>query len=136
MHKFKLIVAISLLLTSFVALASSEDLPVYTDAKPAVMVAAHQPQFVIKLKSNPTTGYSWFLRDYDATRIQAVKHVFVASEDKKLVGASGHQLWTFRVKPSAFVVPQQMMIRFAYARPWEAADNTTQVVFSVTTSEK
>jgi inhibitor of cysteine peptidase len=119
---------------SVYANAPQESLPIYTEAKPAVVVTAHQPSFVIQLKSNPTTGYSWFLRDYDDRRIQAVKHVFVASDDKKLVGAPGYEVWTFKVKPAGFVVPQQTMLRFTYARPWESGDGSTQVVFSVTTS--
>jgi inhibitor of cysteine peptidase len=138
MHKRNVTIFFLILLASFSVYADPEPetLPTYTDSKPAVVVTAQQPVFVIKLKSNPTTGYSWFLREYNDSGIQAVKHVFVAPTDKKLVGEPGYELWTFRVKPAGFVVPQQMMVRFTYTRPWESNDNSTQIVFSVTTSGK
>ncbi len=107
---------------------------IYTEAKPAVMATKNQSQFVIQLKSNPTTGYAWFLRDYNGDLIQPVKHEFKPAEDKKLMGAPGYELWTFKVKAAGFVVPQQTTVRFVYTRPWEVVDSTTQLIFKVTTS--
>ncbi len=112
---------------------SSHDIPVVLQDKPAVQVTSAQPQFTLKMRSNPTTGYSWYLRDYDATMIAPVKHVFEAPTNKKLMGAPGFELWTFRVKPSGFTVPQQTLIRFIYSRPWQMNDGSAQVVFQVTT---
>jgi inhibitor of cysteine peptidase len=104
---------------------------VYTQDKPVAIVTAAQPEFVIKLKSNPTTGYTWFLRNYNTDLLQPVSHSFQAP-DTTMVGAPGFELWTFKVKPAAFVVPQQTSIRFAYSRPWEAAESATPLVFRVT----
>lgn len=106
---------------------------VYTEDKRAIMVTPETTQIVIKLKSNPTTGYSWFLREYTPSLIEPTKHVFEAPTDKKLMGAPGYEIWTFRVKPAAFIVPQQTVIRFVYLRPWEMVDNATQAVFKVAT---
>jgi inhibitor of cysteine peptidase len=110
------------------------DVPVYTETKSAFTVTAAQPTFILNLKSNPTTGFSWFLRDYNANLIEAVKHEFAANPDKKLMGAPGYESWTFKVKPAAFKVPQQTIIRLVYARPWEPAETSTQQIFKVTTS--
>lgn len=107
----------------------------YTEDKPSVTVDPHQPTFIIKLKSNPTTGYSWFLREYNNNLLLPVKHAY-QHPDAKLAGAGGFELWTFRMKPAGFIVPQQTTIRFIYARPWQGADNSTQVVFRVTTTAK
>ncbi len=96
-------------------------------------MTSSQPEFVIKLKSNPTTGYSWFLREYDNTIMTAVKHRF-QPPTQALIGASGFELWTFRVKPAGFVVPQQTTIRMVYMRPWQGSDSSTQLVFRVTTT--
>ncbi|HSW68604.1 MAG TPA: protease inhibitor I42 family protein [Gammaproteobacteria bacterium] len=125
-----------LVLCASVAMAAEkiESVTVYTEDKPAVMVQAKQPEFSIKLASNPTTGYSWYLRADDVNLVQPVKHVFQAPENKKLIGAPGYEIWTFRVKPSGFVVPTQTAIRFVYARPWEMNSQARQVVFQVTTS--
>jgi inhibitor of cysteine peptidase len=138
MRNFKLLLVVAMLTQSIVYAQTEKknavELPVYLQEKPAVMISSAKNEFIIKLKSNPTTGYSWFLREYNPNLIEAVKHKFEATMDKKLMGAPGYELWTFRSKPAAFIVPQQTTIRFVYARPWESADNSTQVVFKVTTS--
>jgi predicted secreted protein len=111
--------------------ANKGDAP-YTQDKPVITVTSQKPEFTIKLKTNPTTGYSWFLREYNTELLTPVRHSFEFAADKKLMGAPGYELWTFRAKPAAFVVPQQSAIRFVYARPWEVEDNN-QVTFKVTT---
>jgi inhibitor of cysteine peptidase len=105
---------------------------VCSEDKPNAMVSAKQPQFTVELKSNPTTGYSWFLSTYDPSLIAPVKHQFVAP-DTKLVGAAGYQRWVFRVKPAAFVVPHQFTIKFIYARPWDTKETAREVTFQVMT---
>lgn len=105
---------------------------IYSENKLNIYVDSKHPEFIIKVKSNPTTGYSWFLREYDKGIITAVKHSFQAPT-KKLMGAPGFELWTFRVKPAGFIVPQQTTIRLIYARPWQSDDSATQLVFRVTT---
>lgn len=108
---------------------------VYTQDQVNISVAAKQPTFVIKLKSNPTTGYSWFLREYDSNIITPVKRTYQAP-DTKLIGAPGFDLWTFKVKPNAFLVPHQTTLRMIYARPWQGSDSATQVVFRISTQGK
>jgi inhibitor of cysteine peptidase len=108
----------------------------YTEEKPVILVQSDQPEFLIKLKSNPTTGYSWFLRSYDADLLQAVNHVYMAPTNKKLIGAPGYEIWTFKVKSKSFVVPMQTFIRFVYARPWEENTQEKLVVFQVTMQKK
>lgn len=108
---------------------------VYTEDKLNITVDSKSPEFTIKLKSNPTTGFSWFLREYDAALITPVKYTFQKSE-QKLAGAPGYEIWTFRVKPVGFIVPQQTVLRMIYARPWQGADSSTQIVFRVTTQGK
>ncbi|EKD55322.1 MAG: hypothetical protein ACD_60C00015G0030 [uncultured bacterium] len=107
----------------------------YTEKNLAFTVSENNPQFTIKLTSNPTTGYRWFLRNYDANLIQPVKHAFLAADNKKLIGAPGYEVWRFKVKPAGFSVPQQTIIRFVYARPFEMNDDAKQLVFNVTTTQ-
>lgn len=107
----------------------------YSEDNSSILVSPGHPEFTIKLKSNPTTGYSWFLRDYNKDLIKPVKHNFEASKEK-LIGASGFEMWTFRAKPAAFAVPQQTTIKLIYARPWKGADGSTPIVFRVTTQGK
>lgn len=105
----------------------------YSESQVNIVVTKSQPSFTIQLKSNPSTGYAWFLRDYDHDLLSPVKHEF-KSGNKELAGAPGAEIWVFKVKPSAFVVPQQSLIRMIYARPWQGAEGSTQLAFRVSTS--
>ena len=91
----------------------------FTDSTKSIIVKKSKPVFTIVLKSNPTTGYSWLLKSYDANLISPVGRKFFPDTSKKLVGAPGYEKWTFRVKPSGFVVPQTMSITLMYTRPWD-----------------
>lgn len=115
---------------SAAATTSNKD-QVYSEDNLNVMVTPSKPQFTIKLKSNPTTGYSWFLREYNKDYIKPLKHRFEASKDK-LIGAPGFDYWTFQAKEAMFTVPQQTIIRLIYARPWKATDGSTPIVVRVT----
>lgn len=106
-------------------------LNVFTADKPNIMVAQTNPNFTLKLKSNPTTGFTWFLRDYDDALVVPVKHTFETSETK-LMGAPGYDFWEFKMKPSAFLVPRQTIVRMIYARPF-SGDNVTPVMFTIST---
>jgi len=130
MNYFLKSIATFFLLISVVAFAEP---PQYTQDKPVIMATPKNPEFVIKLKSNRTTGYIWLLREYDKNLITPIKHRYL-SPISQLVGAPGFELWTFRVNAAGFTVPQLTYIRFVYARPWEAAtDQSSLVEFKVTT---
>lgn len=106
----------------------------YSEDKPNITVTKDQPQFTIRLKSNPTTGFNWYLREYNSRLIAPVKHSFEAPK-QQLVGAPGYEFWTFKVKPDGFVVPQQMTVKMVYARPF-STDGGTQVMFRISTQSK
>lgn len=126
---------IPVLLVSLSSNAFSDKQPAdaytYTESKLAITLTPDHPTFTIKLKSNPTTGFSWFLRQYDAKLVTPIKHDYVAPHSK-IIGAGGFEIWQFKATPAAFVVPQQSQIQFVYMRPWEVAGNVTQLVFQVT----
>jgi inhibitor of cysteine peptidase len=102
---------------------------IYTQDKLTIFITKNNAEFKLKLKSNPSTGFKWFLRDYNYQMITPVQHVFLSANN---IGANGFEVWTFHVKPQAFTVPRLMPLRFVYARPWQA-ENTTQLVFQVYT---
>ena len=135
----KILIVMLMLLSGVVMAAApvkaSREVAVYTQDKTNITISSDSPQFTIKLDSNPTTGYSWFLHEYDANLVQPLKREFKQG-DKKLIGSPGYELWTFKIKPAGFIVPQQTTIRFAYARPWEGSENSTQVAFHVSTQGK
>lgn len=127
-----LVVIASFIIMDTAVFAENSD--VHTIDKTSFAITSDKPEFVLKLKSNPTTGYSWFLTDYNSNVIEPVKHSFEAPENKKLVGAPGYELWTFRVKPAGFTVPQQSLIRLVYSRPWESPAAPQEVTFRITSA--
>jgi inhibitor of cysteine peptidase len=128
--------SIILISVSF-AQSKNKDANIYSEDKQSIFVTRDQPDFKIKLKSNPTTGFSWFLREYDPSLITAVKHEFQAAEGKvKMIGAPGFEIWSFHMKPAAFTVPQQTTIRMVYTRPWDGSEGSSQLVFRIVTGDK
>jgi inhibitor of cysteine peptidase len=104
----------------------------YDENSTNIVVTSGQPTFVIKLKSNPTTGYSWQLAKLDKNLIESVKHEYVAPQSG-LIGAGGFEYWTFRAKSAAFVESVQSVIAFEYVRPWEAKNAAATAKFMVKT---
>jgi inhibitor of cysteine peptidase len=96
-----------------------------------IMVGKNSPIFTIKLKSNPTTGYQWFLTQYDNNLIEPISHNYYAP-DSKLVGAGGYEIWTFKVKNAGFAVPQVINVQMAYTRSWNL-ENYQPTNFKVVT---
>lgn len=103
----------------------------YTADKTNIIVSPKENTFTLKLKSNPSTGYLWFLRDYDLNLITPIKHVY-EKPNSKMMGAPGMDIWTFEVKPSAFNFPRQTVLRMVYARPF-SSENMTPVLFTIST---
>lgn len=132
MAAFKWVVILFMLFLNNMVFADKSNPTIYTEDKLNIMVTKDQPQFVIRLKANPTTGYSWFLREYDSSLIMPLKHQYEAP-NTKLLGASGYEVWIFSVKPAGFTVPQVTQIHFLYARPWEPDVNNQQLIFKIST---
>lgn len=134
--QLKWILVIAVLFFSIPVYAANNTNSFYTAEKPNISVASDQPQFVIKLKSNPSTGYSWFLRDYNANLITPIKREIdnpTKNSPIKIVGAPVYEIWTFKVNAAAFIVPQQTTLKLAYARPWENLDQVQPVTFAIST---
>jgi inhibitor of cysteine peptidase len=109
---------------------------IYTAKNTTIVVSAQQPQFTIQLKANPTTGFSWFLKEHNDRTVEPLKHHFQPAKNSRLIGTPGYEEWTFKVKNPAFTASQQTTLVFIYARPWEKAKSATQVVFTVLISPK
>lgn len=96
---------------------------IFTDPSKAIIVTKSSPSFTITVQSNPTTGYSWFLKGYTTNLLVPVENKFYPPQqtgsDKLVVGIPGYEEWTFRAKPEAFVVPQLASVTLIYLRPWD-----------------
>lgn len=92
---------------------------VFSDPSAAIIVDKSNPVFKIILQANPTTGYSWSLKNYDHNLIMPVKHKYYPPKGKKLLGAPGYEKWTFKVLPKGFFVSHMTIITLVYVRPWD-----------------
>ena len=106
----------------------------FTDPNKAIILKPDQTTFMLKLKSNPTTGYSYFLLHYDSNIITPVSRTYHAPE-KSMPGAGGYEEWEFKAKPEAFTVPRATVITLVYAKPWEV-QNPTSVNFKIITMDQ
>ena len=108
----------------------------YSDVKKVIMVNETSPQFTIKLRANPTTGYLWLLKNYNAQLLTLVNHHYVAPANKKMMGAPGFESWTFKATAGAMIAPRLAYIDLVYARPFElggAKNKLSSTRFTVVT---
>lgn len=50
----------------------------------------------LKLDSNPTTGYYWYLKDIDASKVDELSEGYFADPAPEgIVGSGGHQMFVF-----------------------------------------
>ena len=71
--------------------------------------------FVIKLESNPTTGYSWSLAEYDSKVTKQESNVYEPTKTAaNVVGSGGTEVWAFKA-----ITKGETKLTFQYTRPWE-----------------
>lgn len=72
-------------------------------------------QFILRLPSNPTTGFRWLLRDAAPQVLQSLgPEVYSNPEDAGLVGSAGVSTWRFQVAKAG-----EGQLALTYERPWE-----------------
>lgn len=72
--------------------------------------------FFLKLKENPSTGYSWDLSLSDGlNKLSDTYHPFESLENNFVVGAGGFHLWKIEA-----VAKGDQQIKAIYKRPWES----------------
>lgn len=123
----KTIILIFSLLFSLVTLANT---PSFSASNKTIVLHKGTEQFCIVLQANPSTGYSWLLKQYNKNLVQPITSQFIPA-NSKLIGASGTQKWFFKVNPNAYKVPSTGTITFIYARPWDLSDNATTTQFNI-----
>ncbi|MEM1244153.1 MAG: protease inhibitor I42 family protein [Pseudomonadota bacterium] len=138
MRSIKILITLVLLTCScalFAATKQIKPMPDYQNATKPIMLKPGSRNFEITLESNLATGYSWFLKKYNANLIKPVTHMYVKSQSNKL-GAPGHEVWTFQVLPGAYKVPQMSKIKFVLLRPWEKNQHPETRIFTVVFASK
>ena len=90
------------------------------DLDKPIMVSGKKSTVSIRLPANSTTGYQWYLTDYDAHLIKPKKYEYKVNSHKKgMVGVGGMAVFKMQVTKHFEVVPQMQKVTFTYARPWD-----------------
>jgi inhibitor of cysteine peptidase len=102
--------------------------------EPSVPVVVHQtsPYVEIVQPANPTTGYSWKVKQMDVRLLQIVSSSYVPPVSQR-AGAGGEMHWIFHALPAAFeqLNPVETTIELQYARPWNTGENPKKSVFKI-----
>ena len=88
----------------------------------SVTVSADSKTIEIRLVSNKTTGYSWFLEHYNASLLKPISYRYIVPS-VSMVGAPGVSVWTFQVLPHA--LPIHDRITWVSIRPSEKLTSPT-----------
>ncbi len=86
-------------------------------------------QFSIKLKSNPSTGFSWGA-SYDTDFIELVNSTFIPPQDSALVGTDGEEVFTFKAAKAG-----ETKIEFIYSRKWESVQPAEKKTYTIKIAE-
>ena len=110
--------------------------PIYTEKQTDIVLSPNQSIFTIKLKSNPSTGYTWSI-DYDKKLLKLVSAIYEppysSSKTMQRIGAPGHEIWTFKMVPpsaASSALIKSTAIRFSYQRAWERKP-VDKIVFTI-----
>lgn len=99
--------------------------PVQTFANPANgtdITLRPEGQLYLKLDSNPTTGYYWYLKDIDASQLDQLSDEYFADPAPEgLVGSGGHQVFLFEALATG-----KSKLKLSYERsPQDVAETLT-----------
>ena len=98
-----------------------------TDLTKPILVNSITPVFSINLAGNLSTGYQWYLADYNPRLIKLVSQQYLTNQTK-LVGSPSLSAWQFQLQQIAFNAPQVTRITFEYRRAWETKPAKKQSV--------
>ena len=88
-------------------------------------------EFVVKIPSNPTTGYEtrFLNRDEVSDSLELLRNKYISSANlKNLVGVGGHMYYYFK---AVKVTNEAQTLKFANIRRWEKQTNTADYTLKV-----
>ena len=117
---------------SFIFTNAYAVIPKYDNPEKTIIVTEKSPFFEIEQAANPTTGYSWKVKQYDS-RLLKLDNSHYLPPLSQIAGAGGKMIWAFQVNPEAFqqTHPAETNIELVYARSWNLGENPKNVMFKV-----
>lgn len=87
---------------------------------------ANLDKFEFELEGNPTTGYTWQLKEGDPTKVEITDEYIADETDKDIVGVGGK--YKFTVTPKA---PGNVTVECVYSRSFEPSEDDKTVTYSL-----
>ena len=87
-------------------------------------------EFVVKVRSNPTTGYEMIFVNGDevSDSLNLISEKFIPSGNLNLVGAGGHKYFYFK---AVKVTNEAQTLKFSNKRKWEKQTNNPDYTLNV-----
>jgi len=111
--KKQLVLLASVLLVLIFAAGCAKNVEVNQEMNGGSVVLEEGQTLVLKLASNPTTGYDWEIVDLNGAILEQVGEVDYKS-DSALIGSGGVNTYTFKTVGSG-----NMQLSLVYHRSWE-----------------
>jgi inhibitor of cysteine peptidase len=125
MKKMLLGLAFMVLLVSLLAIGCSSSVTANTDPDKTIHVKVGE-EFIIELKSNPTTGYDWeYTSVYEWIQLMDKNY---EADTPVLTGSGGTDIFTFKAHGEGTAT-----LDFVYKRSWETT-SAEQKTFTVEVS--
>jgi inhibitor of cysteine peptidase len=100
-----------------------------TDPNVEIIVSPSDPEFTITVPANPTTGFSWRVKEMNTELFEKISKKF-QKKQTRLIGSGGHTEFTFKLKKLADY-PASSRIILYYSQPWEPKKGKIKI-FTVT----
>ena len=116
MPVLRLTLVLGLALLSACAQKSTTSLTLHQKQQNQCPLTLHTgQQLILRMPSNPTTGFRWLVRDSAANVLQSLgPEVYSNPEDAGLVGSAGVSTWRFEA-----IQAGEGRLHLTYERPWE-----------------
>jgi predicted secreted protein len=123
-HHWYMAVGVAVVLVALCGLASDSVVAGEVSGRKGVVVtekdngktvkAAVGEQIIVRLASNPTTGYQWRIGKLEPAHLKPIGESHYEPPDSHLVGAGGTEVFTFTT-----LKPGKTRLRLEYVRSWE-----------------
>lgn len=98
-----------------------------------IQLTNNQKTVAVSLPANATTGYQWFVQNYDHNLL-TLQHYTYTPQNTKLVGSGGTATFTFAVNPHFYDAPQTSTISLVYQQPWNSGQNVSASTVTLTSN--
>ena len=124
-NKASLVLVLVFTVLFIAACGGNGDTGTYSDPGRKIKVE-NGDEFVISLKSNPTTGYTWE-ESSESSMVSLVNVDYQQDEaDEDMVGVGGKEFFTYRAKQAG-----ETKIEMVYGQHWEGGEVDKPLVYTV-----